>query len=82
MSAQATLTPYAASVAINAALTKAGLKNIPPQMIYNYTTARIRNNKAPFIETVTIDGQVRVTEAGLAKWTKKYLAKKTAAVTS
>jgi hypothetical protein len=67
------MTPYAAAKVVNAALKAAGVdKQIPPQMMYNYTTARIRKGDRPFIET---DGQGRITEEGLRVWLTKYLAK-------
>ena len=76
MSKQQLFTPYAAAGIVNAALAEAGVeKTLPPQMLYNYTTARIRAGKAPLIETVEKDGRVMITEAGLGAWLTKYLAK-------
>lgn len=67
------MTAYAAAKIVNAALSEAGLdKQIPPQMMYNYTTARIRKGKAPFI---ACDKEGRITEAGLTEWLSKYLVK-------
>jgi hypothetical protein len=74
------MTPYAAAKIVNAALLEANVeKVIPPQMMYNYTTARIRKGKAPFIKT---DAEGRITEAGLAEWLEKYLAKQGVEVTA
>jgi hypothetical protein len=72
-------TPYAAHIIVNAALKEAGLdKAIPPQMMYNYTTARINKGKTPLIEAIVVDGKVFITEEALAKWTAKYVAKSVA----
>lgn len=68
-----TYTPYKAAQLVNAALEEAGLdKRIPPQMMYNYTTARVRKGKAPFI---AVDENGRITEEGLTAWMTKYLEK-------
>ena len=68
--------PYQATKLINAVLTEANLPSIPPQMMYNYTTARIKAGKATLIGTVIVDDKVYVTEQGLNEWLAKYLAKK------
>jgi hypothetical protein len=73
MSNTASMTPYAAAKIANAALVEAGIaKVLPPQMFYNYTSARIRAGKQPFIEC---DADGKVTAAGLAKWLETYVAK-------
>jgi hypothetical protein len=72
----AILTPYGAAKLVNARLTEEGLPTIPPQMMYNYTTARVRAGKAPF---VTWDEENGVDREALATWTDKYVAKKLAA---
>ena len=67
------MTPYRAAQIVNAALAANGIdKVIPPQMMYNYTTARIRQGKKPFIEC---DNEGKITEEGLKTWLVKYLAK-------
>lgn len=67
------MTPYAASKIVNTALKEAGVeKTLPPQMFYNYTSARVRAGKAPFIE---VNKEGEITEEGLKKWMVKYLAK-------
>jgi hypothetical protein len=71
------VTPYRASKIINEVLSSHNLPSIPPQMIYNYTTSRINQNKTPLIPTTIINNQVLVTPEGLLEWIKKYLAKKT-----
>jgi hypothetical protein len=69
-------TPYAAAKVVNAALAEAGIaKPIPPQMMYNYTIARIKDGKAPFIEWNEKDGVVR---ESLEKWIVTYVAKRVA----
>lgn len=74
------MTAYAAAKIVNAALTEAGVdKQIPPQMMYNYTTARLRKGKASFI---AVDKEGRITEAGLTEWLTKYLAKQGVVVTA
>jgi len=66
-------TPYAAAKYVNTQLTEAGLeKRIPPQMMYNYTSARVAAGKSPFIEWNEVDG---VDHTSLEEWTKKYVAK-------
>ena len=69
------LTPYKAAKFVNEKLTEAGLKNIPPQMMYNYTTARLNADKEPLIK-YTLEGGVDV--KSLDEWTAKYIAKKLA----
>lgn len=66
--------PYQAAKLINAVLAEANLPSIPPQMMYNYTTARIKAGKAALIGTTIVDDKVYVT--GLNEWLAKYLAKK------
>lgn len=69
----ASMTPYAAAKVANAALAAAGVdKVLPPQMFYNYTSARIRKGKAPFIP---VDAEGRITVEGLQGWLAKYLVK-------
>jgi hypothetical protein len=73
------LTAYKAAQAVNAALSEAGLdKTIPAQMMYNYTTARIRAGKAPYIPTVTVDGKVFIEVDGFTKWLAQYIKKQVA----
>lgn len=73
------MTPYAAAKVVNAALKEAGVeKTLPPQMFYNYTSARIRAGRAPFIEC---NEEGKITEEGLKKWMGKYLAKQGVEVT-
>ena len=65
--------PYQAAKLINAVLAEANLPSIPPQMMYNYTTARLNAGKNAFIE---VDKDGRITESGLNTWMTKYFAKK------
>ena len=68
-----TLTPYAAAKLTNAVLKDAGLPNIPPQMMYNYTTARLNKGKAPLIKCDAAGG---IMFADLEAWLTKYMEKK------
>lgn len=69
------MTPYAASKIVNATLLEAGVEKVlPPQMFYNYTTARVNKGKVSLIE---LDGNNKITEEGLATWLEKYVAKNT-----
>lgn len=71
------LTPYKAAAFVNAQLEKAGLgKRIPPQMMYNYTTARVNAGKKPLIEFDAKRGNVD--EAALKVWTTAYVNKQKA----
>jgi hypothetical protein len=71
------ITPFAAHKLVNSALEEAGLsKRIPPQMMYNYTTARVNAGKAPFIAFTAEDG---VDLESLEAWIVKYVAKQVAA---
>jgi len=66
-------TPYAASKMINDQLAADGFEKIlPPQMFYNYTTARIRAGKTPMI---ACDEAGKISAEGLAAWYEKYVAK-------
>lgn len=72
------LSPYAAAGYVNTQLKEAGLeKRIPPQMMYNYTTARVRAGKKPFITWTPEEG---VNRESLEKWTAAYVAKQKAAL--
>lgn len=72
------VTPYAAAKLVNAALEAAHLsKKIPPQMMYNYTTARVNKGKAPFI---AVDEKGLVLVSSLNEWIEKYVAKQVATV--
>lgn len=74
-----TFTPYGASVVANKVLKERGIeKALPPQMFYNYTTGRARKGKNTLIPTVEVEGQLRITEAGLTEWLEKYIARKQA----
>ena len=73
-----TITPYQAAKMVNAALESANLsKRIPPQMMYNYTTARVNKGKAPFIQ---VDEKGLVLVSSLNEWIEKYVAKQVATV--
>lgn len=72
-------TPYQAAKIVNAKLSEEGLKNIPPQMMYNYTSARVNAGKNPFIK-FSIENGIDLED--LDRWTEKYIAKKKLANTS
>jgi hypothetical protein len=76
-------TPYAAANIVNAALVEAGVdKKVPPQMMYNYTSARINKGKLPLIPaTQDENGKVMIPEEGLVEWTAKYVRKQIALAT-
>jgi hypothetical protein len=60
-----TVSPYAAAKLVNTVLVEVGLKEIPPQMMYNYV-------KKGYIPSV--DKKINVSD--LHEWVTKYLAKK------
>lgn len=67
------MTPYAAAKFVNDELKKAGLdKRIPPQMMYNYTTARVNAKKNPLIK---YDQKTGVDVDDLKRWTAAYVLK-------
>jgi hypothetical protein len=71
--------PYDAHKLVNEALAANGLdKRIPPQMMYNYTSARVNAGKKPFIGWTAETG---VDLDSLQEWTDKYVAKQLALVT-
>jgi len=70
------MTPYKAAKFVNEELEKAGVdKKVPPQMLYNYTTARVNAGKAPLIAYTLETG---VDKKSLVTWTKAYIAKQQA----
>ena len=69
----AAFTPYGAAKFVNQVLAEAGLPSIPPQMMYNYTTARLNKGKAPLIKC---DAHGGILPADLEAWLAKYLEKK------
>jgi hypothetical protein len=70
------LTPYKAAGVANVLIERAGLKKIPPQMVYNYTTQRINSDKTPLIPVEVVDGQVRISDTVITVWAQQYIAKK------
>ena len=70
------VTGYAASKVVNIVLAENNIAPIPPQMIYNYTTARVRAGKVPLIP---IDEDNKIDLADLEVWVTKYVEKKLAA---
>lgn len=72
------MTPYKAAKYVNSKLDEADLPNIPPQMMYNYTSARLNAGKKPLIK---FDLERGVDQEDLEMWTEKYISKKKALVT-
>ena len=70
----AILTPYAASKVANVQLLEAGAieKALPPQMFYNYTSARVNKGKTPFIKFNAVDG---VDREDLQRWINARIEK-------
>jgi hypothetical protein len=68
----ARLTAYGAAKIANEAFGAAGLPTIPPQMMYNYTTARIAKGKSPFIE---YSDEAGVDREDLKRWIDARIAK-------
>lgn len=70
---QAPLTAYGAAKLVNEALKERGVKKrIPPQMMYNYTHARVAEGKRPFIMYTKAKG---VDRDDLNRWLGEYLDK-------
>lgn len=67
------MTPYAAAKIVNAELKKRGIKTIPPQMMYNYTSAKLNEGKRCLIK---FDLENGVDADDLQRWLKQYIAKK------
>ena len=72
----AILTPYAAWKIANAAILEAGLKGIPSQMLYNYTSGKLNKGERPLIAFTHEGG---VDREDLQRWLKAYLTKKAGA---
>jgi len=72
------LTPYACSTLANAKFVEVGLPPIPPQMMYNYTSAKLRAGKKPLIQFDPAQGVLRV---DFERWLAQYLIKKGVTVT-
>ncbi len=63
------VTGYQATKFVNEYLTVRGLKEIPPQMVYNYM-------KKGYIESVIVNGQKMIDIETLGVWVEKYVARK------
>lgn len=79
------ISAYTAAKAVNAVLVEkeiletspksknfGNIKVLPPQMFYNYTTARINDGKEPLIEC---DENGKIVVESLEAWLVKYLVK-------
>lgn len=71
------LSPYTCHKIVNQKLKESGIdKTIPPQMMYNYTSGRLSQNKNPLIKSfINKDGKVEVDKDDFEKWLKAYLDK-------
>jgi len=74
----APLTPYGAHKIANAVFAEHGIKSVPPQMLYNYTTGQLRKGKKPLIK---FSSEAGVDREDLDRWVAGYVAKKAAAAT-
>lgn len=73
------ISPYLAAKRVNVALAEAGVEStIPPQMMYNYTTAKVRAGKKPLIE---FDVEKGIVVKDFERWLKSYIEKKVAKAT-
>ena len=76
-------TPYGAAKLANTVLAEmfqeAGVefKALPPQMFYNYTTARVNKGQKPLIPMNGAAGKIVLSD--LQAWIEKYAAKKLSA---
>lgn len=65
--------PYKAAKVVNEWLLEDGVEKVlPPQMFYNYTTARVNKGKDPLIKT---DDGKTINETDLREWYTKYTAR-------
>jgi len=67
------LTPWGAHLLVNAVLRAEGIKEIPPQMMYNYTSSKYNKGEKPLIKFTPEDG---VDRDALEAWLNRYVAKK------
>lgn len=72
------LTPYGAWKIANAYITQEGFKSIPSQMLYNYTSGKLREGKKPLIKYSKEEG---VDHEDFARWLSSYILKKKALAT-
>ena len=76
----AEFTPYGAAKLANTVLAEmfaeagAEFKPLPPQMFYNYTTARMNKGQKPLIPMNGAAGKIVLSD--LQAWIEKYAAKK------
>jgi hypothetical protein len=67
--------PYALTSVVNEVLRSCGIeKQLPPQMMYQYTS-----DKKRYIPTVVVEGRRYVTRDEAIAWTEKYVLKHLAA---
>jgi hypothetical protein len=75
-------TPYEAHKLVNKALKEADIdKVIPPQMMYNYTTAKLNKGLKPMIPSFQVEENNKVktyiTEEDFNVWLERYIKKAT-----
>jgi len=69
------ITPYECAKLANQRLVAEGFATIPPQMMYNYTSAKVRAGKKALIE---FDPELGVVRSAFEEWLERYVAKKVA----
>lgn len=67
------MTGYKMSKFVNDELKKVGIKEIPPQMIYNYISKG-------YIKSEVVEGKRVVSEEVVVEWCEKYIGKKLSTV--
>jgi hypothetical protein len=67
-------TPYAAHKIVNNTLKAAGFDfSIPPQMMYNYTSGKVKAGKKPLIK---FDSKNGIDKEDFERWLGSYMSKK------
>jgi hypothetical protein len=70
-------TPYRAAELVNETLRAEGIKEIPTQMMYNYTTQKVNQGKRPLIKfEYDESGTPIVDKDDLMRWLTSYVNKK------
>jgi len=73
----ANITPYECAKLANQRFSEEGLPSIPPQMMYNYTTAKVRAGKNP-VGGLVVTPEGLVTRESFQSWVDRYVTKKLA----
>jgi hypothetical protein len=71
------VTPYEAARVVNGWLKDRGVdKQLPQQMFYNYTQAKVNKGEKPMIPVVLTEAnKVQIDREALATWFEKYFTK-------